>query len=490
MNAKTQIQERKNYIDGRFVGSARQFTKLSPVDGTAVAIAHEADRAMVDAAVRAARAALKGPWGRMPLQERVDLLRNIAAGIEKRFDDFLAAEVADTGKPVSLASHLDIPRGAANFRIFADIVRTYGTESYFLDTPDAKGAVNYAMRKPLGVIGVIAPWNLPLLLLTWKLAPALACGNTIVAKPSEETPSTATLLAEVMHEAGVPAGVFNVVHGFGPDSAGEFITTHPGVDAITFTGETTTGAAIMKAVAPTVKPVSFELGGKNPGIVFADCDFDAAAAGMANAIFANCGQVCLAPERVYVERPIFERFVQALKQKAEAYVMGWPADAKTNMGPLISKQHREKVLSYYALAREEGATVVTGGGIPKFGDARDNGAYVQPTLWTGLPETARTVKEEIFGPCAHIAPFDKEEEAIAMANDTRYGLASTVWTTNLSRGHRVAQAMECGIAWVNCWFLRDLRTPFGGAKLSGIGREGGLHSLNFYSESLNVCVKL
>ncbi len=490
MNAKTQIQERKNYIDGRFVGSARQFTKLSPVDGTAVAIAHEADRAMVDAAVRAARAALKGPWGRMPLQERVDLLRNIAAGIENRFDDFLAAEVADTGKPVSLASHLDIPRGAANFRIFADIVRTYGTESYFLDTPDAKGAVNYAMRKPLGVIGVIAPWNLPLLLLTWKLAPALACGNTIVAKPSEETPSTATLLAEVMHEAGVPAGVFNVVHGFGPDSAGEFISSHPGVDAITFTGETTTGAAIMKAVAPTVKPVSFELGGKNPGIVFADCDFEAAAAGMAHAIFANCGQVCLAPERVYVERPIFERFVQALKQKAEAYVMGWPADARTNMGPLISRQHREKVLSYYALAREEGATVVTGGGIPKFGDARDNGSYVQPTLWTGLPETARTVKEEIFGPCAHIAPFDKEEEAIAMANDTRYGLASTVWTTNLSRGHRVAQAMECGIAWVNCWFLRDLRTPFGGAKLSGIGREGGLHSLNFYSESLNVCVKL
>jgi len=490
MNAKTEIQERKNYIDGRFVGSARQFTKLSPVDGTAVAVAHEADRAMVDEAVRAARAALKGPWGRMPLQERVELLRKIAAGVERRFEDFLAAEVADTGKPVSLASHLDIPRGAANFRIFADIVRTYGTESYFLDTPDGKGAVNYALRKPLGVIGVIAPWNLPLLLLTWKLAPALACGNTIVAKPSEETPSTATLLAEVMHEAGVPPGVFNVIHGFGPDSAGEFITTHPGVDAITFTGETTTGSAILKAVAPTVKPVSFELGGKNPGIVFADCDFDAAAAGMANAIFSNCGQVCLAPERVYVERPIFDRFVQALKQKAEAYVMGWPGEARTNMGPLISKPHRDKVLSYYALAREEGAMVVTGGGIPKFGDARDNGAYIQPTLWTGLPETARTVKEEIFGPCAHIAPFDTEEEAIAMANDTRYGLASTVWTTNLSRGHRVAHAMECGIAWVNCWFLRDLRTPFGGAKLSGIGREGGLHSLNFYSETSNVCVKL
>ena len=490
MNAKTQVQERKNYIDGRFVGSARQFTKANPVDGTIVATVHEADRSMVDEAVRAARGALKGPWGRMPLQERVDLLRKIAAGIERRFDDFLAAEVADTGKPVSLASHLDIPRGAANFRIFADIVRTYGTESYFLDTPDGKGALNYALRKPLGVVGVISPWNLPLLLLTWKLAPALACGNTIVAKPSEETPSTATLLAEVMHEAGVPSGVYNVIHGFGPDSAGEFLTMHPGVDGITFTGETATGSAIMKAVAPTVKPISFELGGKNAGIVFADCDFDAAATGMANAIFANCGQVCLAPERVYVERPIFERFVAALKQKAEGHVIGWPSDAKTSMGPLISKLHREKVLSYYELARKEGATVVTGGGVPKFGDARDHGAYVQPTLWTGLPETARTVREEIFGPCAHIAPFDREEEAIAMANDTKYGLASTVWTTNLSRGHRVAQAMEVGISWVNCWFLRDLRTPFGGAKLSGIGREGGLHSLNFYSEPTNVCIKL
>ncbi len=467
MTANIKVAERKCYINGQFVGSGRQFAKINPVDGTVVAQVHEADRAMVDAAVRAARAALKGPWGRMALQARVDLLRKIAEGIEKRFDDFLQAEVADTGKPVSLASHLDVPRGAANFRV-----------------------VNYAMRKPLGVVGVIAPWNLPLLLLTWKLAPALACGNTIVAKPSEETPSTATLLAEVMHEAGVPAGVYNVVHGFGPDSAGEFITTHPGVNGITFTGETATGAAIMKAVAPTVKPVSFELGGKNAGIVFADCDFEAAAAGMSNAIFSNTGQVCLAPERIYVERAIFDPFVAALKSKAEALVLGFPQDKATNMGPLISRQHREKVLSYYELARKEGAKVVTGGGVPKFGDARDSGAWIQPTLWTGLPETARSVREEIFGPCAHIAPFDREEEAIAMANDTPYGLASTVWTSNLARGHRVGQAMEVGISWVNCWFLRDLRTPFGGAKLSGIGREGGLHSLNFYSEPTNICIKL
>jgi aminomuconate-semialdehyde/2-hydroxymuconate-6-semialdehyde dehydrogenase len=490
MNANTKVVERKCYVNGEFVGSKKQFTKVNPVDGTVVAQVHEADKAMVDAAVKAAKAALKGPWGKMPLQARVDLMRKVADGIEKRFDEFVAAEVADTGKPVSLASHLDIPRGAANFRIFADIVRTYGTEAYHLDTPDGKGAVNYAVRKPLGAIGVIAPWNLPLLLLTWKLAPAMCCGNTIIAKPSEETPSTATLLAEVMHEAGVPPGVYNVVHGFGPDSAGEFITQHPDVDGITFTGETGTGAAIMKAVAPTVKPISFELGGKNPGIVFADCDFDTAVAQMANAIFSNTGQVCLAPERVYIERPIFDRFVAALKAKAEALVMGWPSDKTTTLGPLISQEHRKKVLSYYELAVKEGAKVITGGGVPKFGDGRDNGAYVQPTLWTGLPETARVVREEIFGPCAHLQPFDTEEEAIEMANNTRYGLASTVWTSNLSRGHRVGQAMEVGISWVNCWFLRDLRTPFGGAKISGIGREGGLHSLNFYSEPSNVCIKL
>src|SRR5690242_6253396 len=490
MNATTKIAERKCYINGEFRAGAKQFAKINPVDGTVVAQVHEADRAMVDAAVRAAKAALKGPWGKMALQARVDLLRKVAEGIEKRFDDFLAAEVADTGKPVSLASHLDIPRGAANFRVFADIVRTYGTESYWLDTPDGKGAVNYAMRKPLGVVGVIAPWNLPLLLLTWKLAPALACGNCIVAKPSEETPSTATLLAEVMHEAGVPPGVYNVVHGFGPDSAGEFITMHPEVNGITFTGETATGAAIMKAVAPTVKPISFELGGKNPGIVFADANLDKAVDGLARSVFLNTGQVCLCTERVYVERPIFDEVAAGLAERAKALVLGFPQEKNTNMGPLISKQHREKVLSYYELAKKEGAKVVTGGGVPKFGDARDNGAWIQPTLWTGLPESARTVREEIFGPCAHLAPFDREEEAVAMANDTPYGLASTVFTRDLSRGHRVGQAMEVGISWVNCWFLRDLRTPFGGAKLSGIGREGGLHSLNFYSEPTNVCIKL
>jgi aminomuconate-semialdehyde/2-hydroxymuconate-6-semialdehyde dehydrogenase len=298
------------------------------------------------------------------------------------------------------------------------------------------------------------------------------------------------LLAEVMQAAGIPAGVFNLVHGFGPDSAGEFLTTHQGVDAITFTGESRTGAAIMRAAAPTVKPLSFELGGKNAAIVFADCDFEQTISGLADAVFMNTGQVCLCAERLYVERKIFDRLVAALKQRAEGLRLGWPMEEATKTGPLISKEHRAKVLSYYQLAREEDATVETGGGVPSFDDARDNGFYIQPTILTGLPETARCVKEEIFGPVCHLAPFDNEQEAIAKANDTKYGLAASVWTTNLKRGHRVAEKLRVGITWVNCWFLRDLRTPFGGAGLSGIGREGGMHSLNFYSELNNICVKL
>ncbi|MGB8803022.1 MAG: 2-hydroxymuconic semialdehyde dehydrogenase [Candidatus Acidiferrales bacterium] len=480
----------QNYINGRFVRGALEFADVNPADGSVIAQVSEATREHVDEAVAAARQALHGDWGRMAVPARAAMLHKIADGIEARFQDFLQAEVADTGKPIALASRIDIPRGAANFRAFADAIKTASLESFRTETPDGAIALNYAVRKPLGVVGIITPWNLPLLLLTWKVAPALACGNCVVVKPSEETPATATLLAEVMQAAGVPAGVFNVVHGFGPDSAGEFLTTHPGVDAITFTGESRTGSAIMRAVAPTVKPVSFELGGKNAAIVFADCDFDETLQGLADAVFLNTGQVCLCAERVYVERKLMDRFVTALKQKAEALRLGWPMDQSTSTGPLISKVHREKVLAYFQLAREEGATVITGGGIPEFNDARDNGFYVQPTIFTGLPESARCVKEEIFGPVCHIAPFDSEEEAIAKANDSQYGLAASVWTSNLKRGHRVAEKLRAGITWVNCWFLRDLRTPFGGMGLSGIGREGGVHSLNFYSELNNICVKL
>lgn len=480
----------RNFIGGKFLDGGKPFEVFDPATGLVHATAYEADQAIVDAAVQAAKAAVDGEWGNMPLAKRRALLMRVADRIEERFDEFLEAEIADTGKPHDLAHHLDIPRGAANFRVFADVIANLSTETFEMDTPDGGKALNYAVRKPLGVVGVISPWNLPLLLMTWKVAPAMACGNAVIVKPSEETPATTTLLGEVMAEVGIPAGAFNVIHGFGPGSAGEFLTSHPGVRAITFTGETRTGTAIMKAAAPTVKALSFELGGKNAAIVFADADIDAAVAGLARAAFLNTGQVCLAPERIYVERPVFDRFVAGMKQKAEALKPGLPHDAGVDFGPLISDEHRRKVLDYYSLAVTEGANVVTGGGIPSLTGAAANGYFVEPTIWTGLAHDARVCREEIFGPCCAIIPFDTEDEAITLANDNEYGLASSIWTTNLSRAHRVAKAMDVGISWVNCWFLRDLRTPFGGAKMSGIGREGGEHSINFYSEPTNICIKL
>ncbi len=480
------------FINGQHVAasSGRTFPNINPINNQRVSEVHEASKADVDAAVSAARAALSGPWSKLTLEARSAMLHGVADEINRRFDDFLQAEIADTGKPRSIAAHIDIPRGAANFKVFADVVKNVPTETFHLDTPDGRGALNYGVRVPKGVIGVISPWNLPLLLMTWKVGPALACGNTVVVKPSEETPSTATLLGEVMNTVGVPPGVYNVVHGFGPDSAGEWLTQHPDVNAITFTGETRTGEAIMKAAANGVRPVSFELGGKNAGLVFADADFDAAVDGIARAAFANCGQVCLGTERVYVERSIFERFTQALKAKAEGYIFGNPLDDATTMGPLISEEHRRKVLGYYEQARAQGATVVTGGGVPQVAREHAEGAWVQPTIWTGLPETSSVIREEIFGPCVHLCPFDTEDEAVNLANDTRYGLATTIWTSNLTRAHRVASRINVGITWVNSWFLRDLRTSFGGQGLSGIGREGGVHSLEFYTELRNVCVKL
>ncbi|WP_298610919.1 2-hydroxymuconic semialdehyde dehydrogenase [uncultured Thiothrix sp.] len=486
------MQEIKHFINGEFVGSksGKTFANINPATNQQIGVVHEAGQAEVNAAVEAARAALKGAWGKMPVAERMAILHKVADGINARFDEFLEAECLDTGKPKSLASHIDIPRGAANFKVFADLFKNVPTESFMLDTPDGKGALNYSVRKPKGVIAVISPWNLPLLLMTWKVGPALACGNAVIVKPSEETPRTTTLLGEVMNAAGVPKGVFNVVHGFGPNSAGEFLTTHPDVDGITFTGETRTGAAIVKASADHIRHVSFELGGKNPGIVFADCDMEKAIEGTMRSVFANCGQVCLGTERVYVERPIFDEFVKRLKAGAENLKMGAWDDACTSMGPLISQEHKNKVISYYKKAAEEGATVVTGGGVPQMEGALADGAWVQPTIWTGLPETATVVKEEIFGPCCHVQPFDSEEQVIEWANDTKYGLAAAVWTENSSRAHRVAAQLDAGIVWVNSWFLRDLRTPFGGMKHSGIGREGGVHSLEFYTELKNVCVKL
>lgn len=479
-----------NFINGRSVpGSGDEFENRYPATDEVVSVVSGADREDVDAAVMAARAALKGPWGRMSAVERIAILRKLADGIQTRFDEFLHAEMRDTGKPVSIASHIDIPRGAANFNHFADQIAATGTEAFEMPTPDGTGALNYVLRVPRGVIGVICPWNLPLLLMTWKVAPALACGNTVVVKPSEETPSTATLLGEVMNTAGVPPGVYNVVHGLGPGSAGEFLTSHPGVDALTFTGETATGEAIMAAAARGVRPVSLELGGKNPAIVFDDADMEQTLEGLGRSCFANTGQVCLGTERLYVQRSIFDEVVERLGRKAKEYRFGDPFSKSTTMGPLISAEHRKKVLNYYSKARGDGATVIAGGGVPVVA-GHSGGYWIEPTVWTGLAEDSSVIRDEIFGPCTHVTPFDSEEEALALANNSPYGLATSVWTTNLSRAHRVSRQIEVGICWVNCWFLRDLRTPFGGSKRSGIGREGGTHSLDFYTELRNVCVKL
>ncbi|MFC0542495.1 2-hydroxymuconic semialdehyde dehydrogenase [Kutzneria chonburiensis] len=479
------MTELRNFVGGRFVDGGAAFDDINPVDGSLVATVHEASAELVDSAVRAARRAVDGVWGRCPAAERVRLLRRIADLIDERFDDLLAAEVADTGKPAPLAAELDITRAAANFRAAADIVAAAGLDSFLTDK-----ALNYAIRKPVGVVAVIVPWNLPLLLLTWKVAPALASGNAVVVKPSEETPATATLLAEIIAAAGVPDGVYNVVHGFGPGSAGESLTRHPGIDAVTFTGESRTGATIMRAVADRVRPVSFELGGKNAAIVFDDADLGEAIDGLARSTFTNTGQICLCTERIYVQRGVFDEVVAGLAERARSLRFGRPDDPATTTGPLISQQHKEKVLSYYDIAEREGATLVAGGGVPDLDAGLAKGSWIQPALWTGLDNGSRIMREEIFGPVAAIAPFDTEEEAVKLANDSDYGLASAVWTTNLERGHRVAGAMNVGMSWLNTWYLRDLRSPFGGNKLSGIGREGGAHSLHFYSETTNVCVKL
>lgn len=483
----------RNYVGGRFIDpddGASIWDKTSPVDNSVVARVHEADEQLVGRAVSEGRAALDGPWGRTSVTERVALLRRIADAIEARAEEFAVAESRDTGKPLVQTRELDVRRAIQNFRVFADVIAAAGQESFMTDLPGGRQALNYVVRQRLGVVGVIVPWNLPLLLLTWKVAPALGCGNTVVVKPSDETPSSATLLAEIFDEVEAPAGIYNVVHGFGASSAGAHLVGHPDIDAITFTGSTATGSAIMSTVAPKVKPISFELGGKNAAIVFSDADLDLTLDGLARSTFSNTGQVCLCTERIYVHRSVFDDVANGLAHRAQQLVLGDPDDPKTTTGPLISHQHRAKVMRYFELADSCGATKLAGGAVPLLGGTFDKGSWIEPTVWTGMDNQAAPMREEVFGPVAGLIPFDTEEEAIVLANDTPYGLAASTWTTDLARAHRVAQQMRVGMSWINTWFLRDLRSPFGGVGLSGIGREGGAHSIDFYTESTNVCMTL
>lgn len=479
----------KNYVDGEFVDTQSYFDNVNPVNGETVGHIAEANASLIDQAVLAARAAQRSEWGKMPLAQRCGLLHKVADRMAEREQEFIDAEILDTGKSLFQVKTIDIPRGTMNFRTFADMAKFHSGETFMTDTPTGGKALNYSVNKPLGVVAIISPWNLPLLLATWKIAPAMASGNSVIVKPSEETSSTMTLLAEVMDEVGVPKGAFNLILGRG-HKVGDAITAHKGIDAVTFTGASATGQHIMAKAADTVKPISFELGGKNSAIVFADADLDKAIAGVARSTFTNCGQVCLCTEKVYVHRSIATEFIEGLKQQAASIKIGYPKEKDVFMGPLVSKAHQQKVLSYYELAEQEGAEFIHGGGVPEFQDERDQGCFVEPTIITGLADHARTNQEEIFGPICHVSVFDDEDEVIERANDTQYGLACAIWTENLSRAHRVAPQMEVGLVWVNTWFLRDLRAPFGGVKLSGIGREGGQHSLNFYAEPSNICINI
>jgi aminomuconate-semialdehyde/2-hydroxymuconate-6-semialdehyde dehydrogenase len=483
--ANRDIRTLGHFIGGRFVPpvAGTYVEDVAPAHGEVIARIPRGDASDVRAAVEAARGAFDDGWRRSSTAERADLCEAIAARIEARLEELAALESHDTGKPLTLARSVDIPRAVANFRFFAGAVRHHATEMH-----EMQGAINYTLRRPLGVVGLITPWNLPLYLLTWKCAPALAMGNSVVAKPSELTPLTASALAEIFLEAGAPAGVFNLVHGLGAE-AGAALVEHPDVAAVSFTGGTATGAQVAAAAAPLFKKLSLELGGKNPTLVFADCDFEAAVEGSARAGFLNQGQVCLCGSRVLVERSIHDRFVDALLERVRAMRIGDPADEATSLGALVGLEHRDKVERYLQLARDEGGHV-HGGARPDLPSALDRGAFLEPAVVTGLPHSCRFVQEEIFGPVVSVHPFDDEEEAVTLANDVRYGLSASLWTRDLERAHRVSARLETGMVWVNTWLLRDLRVPFGGAKQSGVGREGGRWSLEFFSEARNVCIQL
>lgn len=479
------MEKIQNYIGGAFLPPKKNnyFDNIEPAKGETYCLIPNSDADDVEQAVQAAKEAFP-TWSNMSNEVRSDWMMKLANGIENRMDEFVQAESKDNGKPLKLAAHVDIPRAVSNFKFFATGIIHYASESHNM----VGVGVNYTLRKPIGVVGCISPWNLPLYLFTWKIAPALAAGNCVVAKPSEVTPYTAYLLCKVMEEINFPKGVLNIVHGFG-QFAGDAIVRHPLTKAISFTGGTSTGKAIATIAAPMFKKLSLELGGKNPNIIFDDCDFDEMLATTIRSSFANQGQICLCGSRIFVQRGIYDQFKKAFVEKVSASKVSFPEDPKAHLGAVVSAPHMEKVLSYIQLAKEEGGTILTGGERVHLPAPHDKGFFIAPTVIEGLDYMCRTNQEEIFGPVVTITPFDTEEEVLTMANSTDYGLSATLWTNDLKRAHRMADKIDAGIVWINAWLVRDLRTPFGGVKSSGVGREGGWEALRFFTEPKNVFVK-
>lgn len=476
----------KNYINGELVVplSGSYIDNFNPATGEVYSYIPDSDELDIESAVQAAENAFPA-WSVTSVEERSKLMMKIASLIEKNFDKLALAESIDNGKPVTLAKNVDIPRAVRNFEFFASAIVLFSSEAHL--TEDR--AVNYTIRNPIGVVGAISPWNLPLYLFSWKIAPALAAGNCVVAKPSEITPMTAYMLSELCIEAGLPPGVLNIVHGYG-QKVGRAISAHPKITGITFTGGTKTGADIASIAAPMFKKLSLELGGKNPVLIFADARYDEMLQTTIRSSFSNQGEICLCGSRIFVDKNIYQRFKKDFVERTKHLKIGDPLEEETNLGAIVSNQHMEKILYYIELAKQEGGKILCGGERVQLKGRCSNGWFIEPAVIEGLPYNCRTNQEEIFGPVVTLVPFESEEEALMMANSTEYGLASIIWTENLTRAHRISAQIKTGIVWVNCWMFRDLRTPFGGMKNSGVGREGGLEALRFFTEAKNVCVKL